>query len=213
MRIRGESAVAAFRSGVRTMRLFGSSLIGLLLIFAAPARAITTYSGTSVGTNGNVYGWSVTDAYVGGMYHDAYVTATLRSPKGRTASSNREARSTVRADLYLSWDPTDMGWYDEEAEHQYFCWIAMLMFALGETLSRAPLPFVTFSLVNNGPISNDNFGRTLFGIWNGSTDLGTRYYSGIDGWCTGVQIVGQVYRRLLRGGPANGRRPNRQTLL
>ncbi len=41
----------------------------LLLAAASWAHGTTIYSGASVGGNGTIYGWGVTDAYYPGMNH------------------------------------------------------------------------------------------------------------------------------------------------
>jgi len=97
---------------------------GFLLILAAaiPAHAITQYSGAAMAPTGQINGWGVTDAYVSGMFHTAYASTTLKSPKARTASSGwRSASNWVRADAYLGWDATDLGTYLATSNHKFYC--------------------------------------------------------------------------------------------
>jgi hypothetical protein len=68
------------------------------------------------GSDGTVCGWSVTDATPPPvMYHMAYVEAKLTSPKGRVADYGEiSAWSTVRQDVSLPFDSTDLGTYTEQ---------------------------------------------------------------------------------------------------
>jgi hypothetical protein len=168
--------------------------IALIVGAAASAQGITTYSGASVGSNGTIYGWGVTDAYVGGMVHTAYVTTTLNSPHGRLANSGRRSgTNTVRADLSLPWDPTDLGVYFTTTDHEYWCWIVLTLFPLGQTDGQTTVPYVLLSLVTTGTIPNDNAGRTAFSSTLGTTSLATTYYSTQAYWGNGVEIIGTVY--------------------
>lgn len=57
------------------------------------------------------------------MYHTAYVAATLTSPKGRVAYYGQiSAPSTVRQDVSLPFDPTDLGTYVVTGTHSGFCY-------------------------------------------------------------------------------------------
>ncbi len=94
----------------------------LILAAAIPVRGITQYSGAAVALDGSINGWGVTDAHYSGMYHTAYVSNTLTSPNGRTASSGwRNAGNWVRADVYLGWDATDLGTYLATSNHKFYC--------------------------------------------------------------------------------------------
>jgi len=99
------------------------SLVAALTLFTAlPSYPWTYYSGASVGGDGTVYGWGVTDVTQSGMYHTAYVNATLTSPKGRVANNGQvQATSSVREDLSLPFDATDLGNYLVSTGHSGFC--------------------------------------------------------------------------------------------
>jgi hypothetical protein len=112
---RGQRAFRALR--------YADPLAVLLLFTALPAQAWVWYSGASVGSDGTVYGWGVTDVTYIGMYHTAYVDTTLTSPvKHRQAASGTlSAPNSVRADVYLTWDGTDLGTYTVETWHRGWC--------------------------------------------------------------------------------------------
>jgi hypothetical protein len=107
------------------IKLLGRASVAvvLALVTALPSHAYSYYSGASVGSDGTIYGYSVTDATPPpGMYHTAYVAATLTSPKGRVAYYGQiSATSTVRQDVYLPFDPTDLGTYVVTGVHCGFC--------------------------------------------------------------------------------------------
>src|SRR3990172_251690 len=109
----------------------------MALLPAAPASAqtITTYSGVSVGSNGTIYGWGVTDAYGGGMWHIAYASTRLQSPNGRIYNSYwQQASDWVTANSFLVWEPNDLGDYCSNSEHEYQCFAAGgTVFTLGGT--------------------------------------------------------------------------------
>jgi hypothetical protein len=103
---------------------FASVLAALILFTAVPSHAWTYYSGASVGTDGTIYGWGVTDVTVGGMYHMAYVTTTLTSPvKHRQAYGSGNAQNSVRDDVSLPFDPNDLGTYLVASSSSGFCYV------------------------------------------------------------------------------------------
>ncbi len=54
--------------------------------------------------------------------HTAYVTTTLRSPNGRTATRAWvSALNSIRADVSLAWDSTDLGNYISTSTHKAYC--------------------------------------------------------------------------------------------
>jgi hypothetical protein len=111
-------------------RKFGrthSFILGLLALVAAltladgtPCMADAVYSGTSVGGNGTAYGWGVTDARSMSS-HTTHTSSTLTSPHGRQASNSACCGSYTRVDLQLSFDPDDMGSFQEDDWHWAFC--------------------------------------------------------------------------------------------
>ncbi len=88
----------AFRSALRSV-----TLVAMLTLFAAtPSYADTWYSGASVGGDGTVYGWGVTDVTNYSMYHNAWANVTLTRPvKHRQAYSSANYQNWARADVYL----------------------------------------------------------------------------------------------------------------
>ncbi len=96
-------------------------ILAVAVVVSRPSYGVTLYSGGSLGSTGTIYGWGVTDATYGGYTHTAYATATLRSPKGRTATYGRSAYNTVRADVSLGWDETDLGTYSTTTTHRAYC--------------------------------------------------------------------------------------------
>src|ERR1017187_10788758 len=85
-----------------------SLVAALTLLFALPVQAVSWYSGASVGSDGTVYGWGVTDVSSVTMVHQAYVSTALTSPKGRKASLPMgNAPNYCREDVQLPFDSTD----------------------------------------------------------------------------------------------------------
>ena len=107
---------------VRTIARRFACIAVLTVVFASPGYGYAWYSGTSVGSNGIVYGWGFTDASAYMYIHTAYVTTTLRSPHGRVASSGQlSAFNTVSSNVYLTWDSTDLGNYITTSDHLFVC--------------------------------------------------------------------------------------------
>jgi hypothetical protein len=111
-----------WRALVRTLQV--ASLLGALTLFTAlPVHGYSWYSGASVGSNGIVYGWGVTDVTSHTMHHQAYVTTTLTSPKGRKDGPvYGNAQNSVRVDVALGFDPSDLGTYLVESTNQGYCY-------------------------------------------------------------------------------------------
>ena len=134
------------RSFVNTLRR--ACLVSVVTLLAAlPSYPWTYYSGASVGgAGGTVYGWGVTDVTQPGMYHTAYVNATLTSPKGRVANNGIiQATSSVREDLSLPLDPNDLGNYLVTSSHSGFCHMCncWLFENCGSGASVAELPIIS----------------------------------------------------------------------
>ena len=107
---------------VRTIARRFACIAILTVVFASPGYGYAWYSGTSVGSNGIVYGWGFTDAHAHMYVHTAYVTTTLRSPNGRVASSGRVgAFNTVQSNVYLVWNSNDLGNYTVTSSHEFNC--------------------------------------------------------------------------------------------
>ena len=108
------------------MKLLGraSVVVVLALVTALPSHAYNYYSGVSVGSDGTIYGYSVTDATPPpGMHHMAYVAATLTSPNNRVAYYGQiSAPSTVTQNVSLAFDPSDLGTYVVTGAHSGFCY-------------------------------------------------------------------------------------------
>ncbi len=109
-------------------------VVAVTMAAAVPAHGYTTYSGAAVGSNGIIWAWGVTDATSGWyMPHTAYVRTTLTSPKNRFNTSGRiSGPNVIRADINLSWDPTDTGIYLVSSFHDYYC-VVMGAVVLGST--------------------------------------------------------------------------------
>jgi hypothetical protein len=76
-----------------------------------------------VGSDGTVYGWGVTDVTSYTMHHQAYVTTTLTSPKGRKDGPvYGSAQNSVRVDVALGFVPSDVGIYLVESTNQGYCY-------------------------------------------------------------------------------------------
>jgi hypothetical protein len=100
-----------------------ASLFAALILFTPlSAYAYSWYSGASVGSDGTVYGWGVTDATYDSMTMVAYIEVHLISPKGRDAYYGEISEpNTVRQDVYLSFDPTDTGTYYVNSYSSGYC--------------------------------------------------------------------------------------------
>ena len=111
-----------WRAFVSTLQRAG--LVSALTLFTAlPSYAYSWYSGASVGPDGTVYGWGVTDVTTSSMYHMAYVWVTLTSPKGRQNGPGYwSAQNSVRGDAMLAFDPTDLGTYEVQSTNQGYCY-------------------------------------------------------------------------------------------
>jgi hypothetical protein len=83
----------------------------ILLVTVAPnARGSGIFSGASVGSDGTVYGWGVTN-----------VSGTPTSPNGRHASGNYNATDCARNDVSLPYDPSDGGTYLVQSQSSVYC--------------------------------------------------------------------------------------------
>lgn len=102
-----------------------SAVVSLVAIFtflaATPLHADTIYSGASVGSDGTIYGWGVTDAS-SMTAHTTQMNSTLSSPKGRsTAGSISAGGDYSRIDLSLPNDDNDTGTYFVTSYHWAYC--------------------------------------------------------------------------------------------
>ncbi len=99
-------------------------LAGLVAVFTLlttmPSYADSVYSGASVGSDGTVYGWGVTDAQ-SMTSHTTHMTTTLTSPKGRQATSSPSDGDYTRADVNLPFLSTDTGTYTVVSLSWAFC--------------------------------------------------------------------------------------------
>ena len=120
---------AIFKSGPQTQaqrRRLRVVLFALALVLAASARSYcySVGSGTSVGSDGTVYGWTVTDGTPPpgySMTHTAYAWTSLTSPKGRWTASGPTGTYTygvnyVRVEVSLPFDANDLGTYWTEGD-------------------------------------------------------------------------------------------------
>jgi len=110
-----------------------ANIILVLVLILAFALSIPTScfgyawsSGSSISSDGTIYAWGVTDGTPNpgySMTHDAYVNTTLTSPKGRTASTGyyKWGINTVRSDVSLPYDRTDLGTYNVQSFHRVYC--------------------------------------------------------------------------------------------
>jgi hypothetical protein len=106
---------------------FWVAVLGVAAALAVPARCncYSIYSGTSVGSDGTIYGWGVTDGTPPpgfSMTHTAYVWTSLTSPKGRWTASSSPGTYTsginvVQVDVSLPFDPNDLGTYTTQSDH------------------------------------------------------------------------------------------------
>lgn len=147
---------------------FVSVLAAFTVFTSMPAHAWTYYSGASVGSDGTVYGWGVTDVTAGGMYHMAYVSSTLTSPQGRQAWGNGSAQNSVRDNMSLPFLSTDTGTYLVSSVSSGFCYVCMcwiLYNAPSQATANNQLPtslkvltVQTLSLVQVPPCTSSDYG-------------------------------------------------------
>jgi hypothetical protein len=101
-------------------------IAALVILAALPSHAYSWYSGVSMGSDGTIYGWGVTDITSYTMVHQAYVATKLTSPKGRQASlSEGNGPNYYREDVQLCFDATDLGTYTETSTNQGWCFACM----------------------------------------------------------------------------------------
>ena len=176
---------------------FAGLVAALTLLPALPSYASAWYSGASVASDGIVHGWGVTDVTTSYMYHVAYVSVTLTSPNGRQAHLDvRSAHNSVREDVYLPFDPNDLGQYELVSMHHAFCNLVM-DWIFYELLNQAEttVPYVVLTLRNSGTASADDSARVEYQFQLGTYNLGTFFSTGWSArvFRTGVEIVGWVY--------------------
>jgi len=175
-------------------------LATLALLTPLPAHAVSWYSGTSVGSDGTVYGWGVTDGtpppgpY---MYHVAYVTTTLTSPvKHRQASNSLNHQNLVRVDVSLPFDPLDLGPFTTYSVSDAFCYAALIWFIYqqpSQASTTVPLVVITLRNGSNQTVSTDNAARNQYYNYNGTYALGTFQNLTNSFWQTNNELVGTVY--------------------
>lgn len=97
------------------------SLVGIFTFLAAtPLHADNIYSGASVGSDGTIYGWGVTDA-TSMVAHTTHMNSTLSSPNGRQTSGTTSGGDYSRIDLSLPNDDNDTGTYLVSSAHWAYC--------------------------------------------------------------------------------------------
>jgi len=116
------------RIRTRTLRgafPFAKSAMALILLVGLPSFASgqAWYSGASVGSDGTVYGWGVTNmpGAPPHMYHYNYVSGTLTSPNGREDTAANNAPDYIRIDVSLPFDPNDTGIYSMVSVSSVYC--------------------------------------------------------------------------------------------
>ena len=103
-----------------------ATLLLFCLLTAKPAAAQSMdysdlYSGAAIDSYGYILGWGVTDVQYADSYHTAMVDTTLRSPNGRTSHMYAEDSNSARADVWLTYDPNDLGIYFTNSDHDADC--------------------------------------------------------------------------------------------
>ncbi len=95
----------------------------LLIGLALNAKGQGIYSGASMGSDGTVYGWGVTNVpgSPGYMYHYNYISGTLSSPGGRQASGSYNAVDYARYDVSLPSNSSDTGYYSVQSLSSVWC--------------------------------------------------------------------------------------------
>ena len=174
-----------------------------LLVLPSAAYSYSMYSGTSVGGDGTVLGWGVTNASFPNMWHTAYVRSTLQSPNGRRVDSGTLSNdNSVRADISLSYDGTDLGDYFVTSYSDGYCHrVNTYLFRYTFSGSEITVPYVVFTLRTSGTVSADNGGRASYIGYLGYDALGCFFSQGTDpkAWRTGVEIMGTVFPSFYTG--------------
>jgi hypothetical protein len=134
----------------------------LLVTAASTAKASGIYSGASVGSDGTVYGWGVTNVpgSPGYMYHYNYISGTLTSPNGRQASGNYNATDYARYDVSLPYDPGDGGTYMVQSLSSVYC-TAAGAWIVWNAFTEAQADTVTVSIANQSNSNNFVFVGTM----------------------------------------------------
>ena len=162
------------RSFVGTLQRAG--LVSALTLFTAlPSYAYSWYSSASVGPDGTVYGWGVTDVTCYSMYHMAYVWVTLTSPKGRQNGPGYwSAQNSVRGDAMLTFDPTDLGTYQVQSTNQGYCYFCNCLIVNCGSGASALLRMTQWAALRYDSTTTDVCGYTIR----------ERTYQGLDtyGW-------------------------------
>src|SRR5262245_5361133 len=83
----------------------------------------------------NVYGIGVTDEGANQFGHEPGANATLRSPNGRISQFDTGLGGGI-ADVYLPFDPSDLGIYAICTSHYDYCPVAMQIYNYGSTLAQ-----------------------------------------------------------------------------
>ena len=106
---------------------FWVAVLAVAAALAVPARCYcySLYSGTSVGSDGTIYGWGVTNGTPPqglSMIHAAAVWTSLTSPHGRSIASGPLGTYTyfanvARVDVSLPFAPNDLGTYTTQSFH------------------------------------------------------------------------------------------------
>jgi len=141
-----------------------AALIFVLTFFGElPSYAYSWYSGASVGSNGTVYGWGVTDGTTYTMDHIAYVWTTLTSPvKHRQAGpAYNSAQNSVRADVSLPFDPGDLGTYLVQSTNQVYCHGCLCDFINAQSQAQVTLCDFTIQGVAR-PLCNGSKSKTVY---------------------------------------------------
>ena len=119
----------------------------LALLTALPSHSYSWYSSASVGPDGTVYGWGVTDVTSSSMYHMAYVWVTLTSPNGRQNGPGYwSAQNSVRGDAMLAFDPNDTGTYQVQSTNQGYCYFCNCLIVNGGSGASVTVPYAAVVL-------------------------------------------------------------------
>ena len=180
----------------RGSRILCAAAVAAILMVSEPpvSYSYSLYSGSSVGANGTVYGWAVTDGTPPPgfqMTHTAYVRTWLTSPNGRSAYSGSLSGSNWRrGDVLLAFDPDDMGTYYVSTDHGVYCavwgWIIALWVAHSNSQKSLVPPSLNCGTQTRGQSATCTV-TDQTGIWNVSN---WRYIDGT----TGAQTVSEPSR-------------------
>lgn len=112
-------------------------LVAMTIVYLAicPSTALGQTNYSDIWGNGDyIYGCGLTEDYYNSNNHTFGVSTILQSPNGRDASNGAGYSSPyARADVYLTFEESDLGDYLIDSQHDYFCPMVSEYYFAGST--------------------------------------------------------------------------------